>query len=104
MSGNGGSFLRDARDILGPTATPVELILAADFIRLGYLNDKAHALIEAIGVERLRNPEPVEFELAETEEPATSAVTGAHSSVEFGFAPEVDDYWTEEDRGPRRRR
>lgn len=31
-------------------------------------------------------------------------VTSAASSVEFGFAPEVDDYWTEEDRGPRRRR
>lgn len=31
-------------------------------------------------------------------------VTSAASSVEFGFAPEVDNYWTEEDRGPRRRR
>lgn len=100
MSGNGGSFLRDARDILGPTATPVELILAADFIRLGYLNDRALALIQAIGVERLRNPEAVEDDEAEHQ---SEAVTGTPSSVEFGFAPVVENYWTEEDRTRRRR-
>lgn len=45
-----------------------------------------------------------EDDQGDDETESTVVVTGAHSSVEFGFAPEVDDYWTEEDRGPRRRR
>lgn len=44
-----------------------------------------------------------EDELDEIEHEAP-AVVGTPSSVEFGFAPEPDTYWTEEDRGPRRRR
>jgi hypothetical protein len=36
-------------------------------------------------------------------EPEPIAVTGTPSSVEFGFAPVVDDYWFEEDRTRRRR-
>lgn len=42
----------------------------------------------------------------EDDEPVDASpdvVMGAHSSVEFGFAPEPEAYWGE-DRQPRRRR
>lgn len=35
---------------------------------------------------------------------ASDVVTGATSSVEFGFAPEPESYWGESDRHPHRRR
>lgn len=47
---------------------------------------------------------PEDEDQGDDETEGAVVVTSAASSVEFGFAPEVDDYWTEEDRGPRRRR
>lgn len=47
--------------------------------------------------------EPLEY-WPEAEEIEGTASFGSPSSVEFGFAPVVDDSWYEEDRAPRRRR
>lgn len=77
-------YLRDAKEILGPHASAPEVILAADFIRRGYLDRESAEAVALIGVERAKNSTPDEG--AE----ASEVVTGTPTSPEFGFAPAPD--------------